>query len=70
MKLDTIALMLVIFGGGIYLLFLIFAGAMAPFPFGLVLLIVLGALGFLLFRVLWQHKTNAEDRYYEENVDK
>ncbi len=70
MKLDTIALLLAIIGGAIYLLFLLYAGATAPFPFGFVFVIVLVLAGYLLFRVIWQRKNNAEDDYYEKNVEK
>ena len=70
MKLDTIALLLVVFGGAVYLFFLMFAGLAAPFPIWIVFLVVMALVGFLLFRVIWQRKNNADDDYYERNVDK
>ncbi|MDF2368135.1 hypothetical protein [Sneathiella sp.] len=70
MKLDTIALILAVFGGAVYLFFLIFAGATASFPFGAILFIVLVCFIYLLARVLWQRKNSAEDDYYEQNIEK
>ncbi|MBO0333402.1 hypothetical protein J0X12_07245 [Sneathiella sp. CAU 1612] len=69
MKLDTIALILAVFGGLAYLLFLIFAGATSPFPIGTVLFIVLAIFIYLLVRVLLQRYGNAEDDFYEQNID-
>lgn len=69
MKLDTIALILAVFGGLVYLLFLISAGAASPFPIGTILFIVLAIFIYLLVRVLSQRNDNAEDDYYEQNID-
>ena len=69
MKLDTIALIMAVLGGAVYLFFLLYAGAASVFPFGMVLFIVLACFLYLLVRILWQRTHNAEDDYYDRNVD-
>ncbi|MZR32167.1 hypothetical protein [Sneathiella litorea] len=70
MKLDTIALILAVFGGAVYLLFLILAGVFSSFPFGGILFIVVAIFIYLLTRVISQRRKNPEDDYYEKNIDK
>lgn len=69
MKLDTIALILVvIFALGYVLAF--FAGVFGALPYSLILLIPGLVVFGLLGSVIRQRMTNKEDDYYENNVDK
>ena len=45
------------------------AGMVAAFPYGLLGLLALVAVGLLLIKVLRGRVTNAEDDYYSNNVD-
>jgi 4-hydroxybenzoate polyprenyltransferase len=45
-------------------------GMVAAFPFGLLGLVALVGIGLLLIKVLREHLTSKEDRYYSKNVDK
>lgn len=71
MKLDTIALIVVAVGAGLYFL-AILAGAIAAstFGFGIPLLILLLVGAYLVVRVIGERRSNAEDDYYENNVEK
>lgn len=44
-------------------------GMVAALPWGLPGLIAFGAFGYLLWRVLRDRLSNAEDDYYEKNVE-
>ncbi len=46
------------------------AGMVAAFPFGILGLVVIFAVGLLFIKVLKQRLENKEDDYYEENVQK
>lgn len=46
------------------------AGMIAAFPFGLLGLVGLLALGLLFIKVLRERLANAEDDHYEKNVDR
>jgi len=69
MKLDQIALVFIIILALIWLGTVV-AGMIALMPWGLLgvvpLVLILGILG----RVIYQRQHNAEDDYYEKNVDK
>lgn len=68
MKLETLALVFATIGGLLWLAFIMF-GALAT-PIGIPMaLVALGGL-FLLVMVLRDRTNNAEDDYYEKNVDK
>ena len=69
MKLDTIMLVLVCIGAGLWALGLI-AGMIAAFPFGIPALVIVAIVGFVLYRVIRERLENAEDDYYEKNVEK
>lgn len=69
MTLDRIALILIVAGAVIYAGVLVL-GMIALFPFGLIGLGIFAILGALFFTVVRQRLTNAEDDYYERNVDK
>lgn len=69
MTLDRIALILIVAGAVIYAGILVL-GMIALFPFGLIGLGIFAILGALFFMVVRQRLTNAEDDYYERNVDK
>lgn len=69
MSLDRIALILIVIGGIVYA-GVILVGMIAFFPFGLIGLVVFGVLAFIFIQVVRQRLANAEDDYYERNVDK
>lgn len=69
MSLDRIALILIVIGGVVYA-GVILVGMIAFFPFGLIGLVVFGVLAFIFIQVVRQRLANAEDDYYERNVDK
>ena len=53
----------------IYLLAML-VGMIAAFPFGLIGLILITAIGILLVKVLKERLQNKEDDYYSNKVDK
>jgi len=67
MPLDRLALIFVLVPVAIWLAIMLTA-AIALFPFGLPVLVVLGAIGYLFWRVLRDRLSNKEDDYYEKNV--
>ena len=69
MKLDTIMLVLVCAGAAIWALGMV-AGMIAAFPFGIPALVIVAIVGYVLYRVIRDRLENAEDDYYEKNVDK
>lgn len=69
MSLDRIALILIVVGGVVYA-GIILVGMIALFPFGIIGLVVFGVLAFIFIQVVRQRLANAEDDYYERNVDK
>ena len=69
MRLDTIALGLVVALAIMWVAFA-FAGLVAAWPYGLIGLVVLGVIGYLIYGVIRQKMDNAEDDYYEKNVEK
>lgn len=58
-----VATMVVMLGRAVY-------DAAAGWWVALAVLGVLGGLGYILFRVLWERRMNAEDDHYERNVDR
>ena len=48
----------------------IIVGMFAAFPFGIIGLVALVAVGLLFIKVLKERMASAEDDYYEKNVDK
>jgi len=69
MKLDTLALVIVCLGAGIWAtLFLVTSIAM--WPLGILLLIPLAVVGYFAYRVISDRLGNKEDDYYEKNVDR
>ncbi len=54
---------------GCYLL-AVFAGVIAAFPFGLLILLALLGIGVLLIKVLKERLANKEDNYYSKHVEK
>lgn len=71
MKLDTLLLVLAIVGGVPYFGAIIF-GLFIATPAGIAvpLLIVVAIIGYVLWRVIAERRANAEDDYYERNVEK
>jgi hypothetical protein len=69
MSLQKICLILACIAGGLWALGLA-AGLVAAFPFGLPVLAGLGVLAFVFVRVVRDRLNNAEDDYYEKNIDK
>lgn len=69
MKLETIFLFLFIAFFGLYAVLMLTA-SIAAFPWGIIGLVVLLFVGFVAWRLISEHRNNAEDRYYEKNFDK
>lgn len=67
MSLDRLALIFVLVPVVLWLTIMV-TTAIALFPFGLVVLVVLGAVGYLFWRVISERLSNKEDDYYEKNV--
>jgi hypothetical protein len=65
--LERLALIFVAVVAGIWATVMLL-GMVAALPWGLPGLIALGAFGYLLWRVLRDRLSNAEDDYYEKNV--
>ena len=68
MRLDTIALGLVVTLAIAWLAFAL-AGLVSAWPYGLIGFVVLGVIGYLIYGVIKQKMENAEDDFYEKNVD-
>ncbi|MCA8931322.1 MAG: hypothetical protein KDA49_02580 [Rhodospirillaceae bacterium] len=58
--------------GGVALTYVValIAGLIVAWPFGLIGLVVLAAVGALFIKVLRDRLHNAEDDYYSRNVDR
>jgi len=69
MKLDQIILVLIIIVAVIWVGTIV-AGMISMMPWGLLGLIPLAIVLAILGRVIYQRLDNAEDDYYEKNVDK
>jgi hypothetical protein len=69
MQLDKLALICVIVPVAIWV-FTLFMGALALFPYGLIILAGLLIVGYFFYRVIKERIENKEDDYYEKNVDK
>lgn len=67
MSLDRLALIFVLVPVALWLTIMV-TTAIALFPYGLVVLVVLGAVGYLFWRVISERLSNKEDDYYEKNV--
>ena len=68
MPLDKLALIVVV-AGAIIWGFLMLAGMIAAWPVGLPFLAIVLIAGYFLYRVIADRLSNAEDDYYEKNVD-
>ena len=68
MKLDTIALALVVIFAALWLITFV-TGLLAAIPFGVLGLIPVAILLALLVEVIRQRRANAEDDYYDKHVD-
>jgi len=66
---EKLAYAILLFVVGIYLLALI-GGMIALFPYGLLGLLVVIAVGLLFAKVLRERLASAEDDYYDKTVDK
>lgn len=69
MKLDTLILVFVCLAVVVWALIMI-AGMIAAWPFGIPGLLVVGIAGYIVYRVVADRLRNAEDDYYEKNVDR
>ncbi|MEO0545003.1 MAG: hypothetical protein AAFY99_14395 [Pseudomonadota bacterium] len=71
MKLDTIVLIIVAIAAGTYF-FALLAGAIAASAFGVgipfVFILLVGL--WIVIRIINERRSNAEDDYYENNVEK
>ena len=71
MKLDTIVLIIVAIGAAAYF-FALLAGAIVASAFGIgipfVIILLVGL--WIVVRVINERRANAEDDYYEKNVEK
>lgn len=67
MSLDRLALIFVLVPVVLWVTIMV-TTAIALFPFGLIVLVVLGAVGYLFWRVISERLSNKEDDYYEKNV--
>lgn len=68
MRLDAIALIIVIIFALLWLAVTV-TGVIAAVPFGILGLIPLAVILGLLIVVIYQRLNNAEDDYYDKNVD-
>lgn len=68
MKLDTIALALVVIFAALWLVTFV-TGLLAAIPFGVLGLIPVAILLALLVEVIRQRRANKEDDYYDKHVD-
>ncbi|WP_196258406.1 hypothetical protein [Pelagibacterium limicola] len=69
MRLDTIALVIVIAFGVLWLATAV-TGILAALPYGILALIPIAVVVGLLATVIAQRLSNKEDDYYDKNVDK
>ncbi len=69
MRLDAIALAIVVVFGLLWLI-LVVTGILAAVPFGVLGLIPVAIVVGLLIVVIHQRLNNAEDDYYDKNVDR
>lgn len=67
MPLERLALIFVAVAACVWAVVMLL-GMVAALPWGLPGLIVLGAIGYLFWRVLRERLSNAEDDYYEKNI--
>ena len=67
MQLDKLALICIIVPVAIWF-FIAFVGALALFPYGLLVLVVLLIIGYFFYRVIRERIENKEDDYYEKNI--
>lgn len=68
-SMETIAYSLLAIVALVWLVAII-TGMIVAFPFGVIGLIVLFAVGLLFVKVLKERLANAEDEHYSKNVDK
>lgn len=68
MRLDTIALVIIIIFGVLWLAIWI-TGLLTAIPFGIFGLGLIAIALALLIMVIYQRLTNAEDDYYDKNID-
>lgn len=68
MALDKLALIVVVAGAIIWGV-LMLVGMIAAWPVGLPFLAIVLIAGYFLYRVIGDRLSNAEDDYYEKNVD-
>ncbi len=69
MKLDQVALILVIAGAAVWLVTLV-TGMMQFMPYGMLILVPLALVAGLLVRIIGQRMNNKEDDYYDKNIEK
>lgn len=69
MKLDTLILAFVCLAAVAWVLVIV-AGMIAAWPFGIPGLLLVGIGGYIVYRVVSDRLRNAEDDYYEKNVDR
>ncbi len=69
MALDKIALICVLVVVGVWCSVML-TGIVATFPYGLPVLGVVAVVGYFFYRVIRDRLGNAEDDYYEKNVEK
>lgn len=67
MKLETIALVLVLVLGTIWAGVML-TGLVATLPYGLPILLIVAVVAYLLVRVVLERVASKEDDYYEKNV--
>lgn len=67
MPLERLALIFAIVAAALWV-FVVLMGVVAALPWGLPGLVVIGAVGYLFWRVLRERLSNAEDDYYEKNI--
>jgi membrane protein implicated in regulation of membrane protease activity len=67
MPLEKLALICVIIFAVIWSSLLL-AGAVAAFPYGLIVLLALLVAGYFIYRVVRERMENKEDDYYEKNI--
>lgn len=68
MKLDTLALIIVACGAGIYLLAVFFGLAILS-PISWPILIIFLLVVYIVYRVIRDRMENEEDDYYEKNIE-
>ena len=68
MALDKLALIVVIAFAAVWC-GIVLVGALTVWPLGLLVLIVFAIVGYFIYRVVRDRLSNAEDDYYEKNID-